>query len=157
MEGTDFAPAQPCGELQQKKFKTAVLFGLDQQPLDLFRGQHLHLLGLGGREAAAIGRVAEKELFRNRLIQCGMEGGVDAPDSLVGETFTIEVSSEKSAALFEPGVELLNIVGGQLVQLGAAQCGDDVLIDAPLIRHLGVGAKVGLLVTLIPKIQPIAQ
>ena len=81
---------------------------------------------------------------------------MDAPDSLIGETFAIEFGAEKSTALFEPGVELLDIVGGELVQLGAAQCGDDVLIDAPLVGHLGVRPKVGLLIALIPKIQPIA-
>ena len=47
-----------------------------------------------------------------------MEGGMDAPDGLIGETFAIELGTKESAALFEPGVELLNIVGGQLVQLG---------------------------------------
>ena len=38
-----------------------------------------------------------------------------------------EASTEKSAALFEPGVELLDIVGGELVQLSAAQ-----RVDVPL-------------------------
>ena len=42
--------------------------------------------------------VAEKELFRNRHVQCGMEGGMDAPDGLVGETFAIELGSEEPAA-----------------------------------------------------------
>ena len=33
--------------------------------------------------------ITEEELFRNGLVQCGMEGGVAAPNSLVGQSFTI--------------------------------------------------------------------
>ena len=83
LEGADLTSSQACGELQQEKLETVILLGLDQQALDLFRGQHLHLSGFGGGETAAIGGIAEEELFRNGLVQCGMEGGMDAPDSLV--------------------------------------------------------------------------
>ena len=136
LEGTDLAPAQPSGELQQKELEAAILFGLDQQTLDLLRGQHLHFPGLGGREAAAVRRVAEEELFRNRFVQRGMKGGVDAPDGLVGKTFAVELGPEEPTALLEPGIELLNVIGGQFVQLGLAQRRDDMLVDAPFVGHL---------------------
>ena len=115
---------------------------MNQQPLDLLRGKYLHLSGLGERETAAVRGIAEDELFRNRFVQCCMESGVDAPNSLVGKTFAIEFGPEKPAILLEIGVELLDVVGSQLVQLDAAQFGDDVLINAPLIGHLGIGAEV---------------
>ena len=65
---------------------------------------------------------------------------MDAPDGLVGESLAVELDSEEPAALLKLGVELLNIIGGQLVQLGVAQCRDDVLVNAPLVGHLGIGA-----------------
>ena len=38
LEGADFTPTQSRGEFQQEKLKAAILFGLDQQPLNFFRG-----------------------------------------------------------------------------------------------------------------------
>ena len=89
LEGAYLAPPQSSGELQQEKLEATVLFGLDQQTLDFLRRKHLHFSGFGGGETAAIGGIAEEELFRNGLVQCGIEGGVDAPNSLVGQSFTI--------------------------------------------------------------------
>ena len=122
LEGADFAPTQAGGEFQQQEFKAAVLFGLNQQPLDLLRSQHLHLSGLGGRETAAIRGVAEDELFGDSFVQCCVECGVDAPNSLVGKTLAVELSPEKPTILFEISVELLDIVGGQLAQLCRRRC-----------------------------------
>ena len=76
---------------------------LDQQALDLFRGQHLHLSGFGGGKTAAIGGIAEDEFFSNGFVQCGVERGVDAPNGLIGESFAIELCPEEPAALFESG------------------------------------------------------
>ena len=58
---------------------------------------------------------------------------MDATNSLIGEPFAIELCTEKPAVLFESGIELLNVVGGQLVYLNISQCRDDVLINAPLL------------------------
>ena len=99
LEGADLAPAQAGGELQQKQFKATVLFGLDQQTLDLLRGQHLHLPGFGGWEAAATCGIAENELFGDCLVQRRVERGVDAPDGLVGKVLAVELSPEEPAAL----------------------------------------------------------
>ena len=64
---------------------------------------------------------------------------------------------EESAALLEFSVELLDVVGGQLVYLYISQRRNDVLVDAAFVRRLGVGPKIGFLVGLIPEIQPIPQ
>ena len=80
---------------------------------------------------------------------------MDAPDGLVGQAFSVELCSQKSAALLGLGVELLDVSGGQLVQGDLSQSRDDVLVDAPLIGHLGVGAQVGLLIVLVPVTEPI--
>ena len=134
LEGADLTPAQPGGEFQQEEFEASIFLGLDQQSLDFLRGQHLHLPGLGRREAATIGGVAEQEFFRDCLIKCGMEGGVDAPDGLVRKAVTIELRPEESAALLELGVELLDIVGGQFVQLSISQSRDDMLFRVKMRR-----------------------
>ena len=156
LKGTDLTPAQAGGEFQQKEFKAAVLFGLDEQALDFLWGQHLHLSGFGGREAAAVRGVAEEELFGDGLVQRSVEGGVDTSDGLVGKTFAVELGPEEPTALLEPGIELLNVIGGQFVQLGLAQRRDDMLVDAPFVGHLGVGAEIWLFIALIPEVQPIA-
>ena len=71
---------------------------------------------------------------------------MDAPDGLVGEALSIELGAQQPPALFQIGVELLDVSGGQLVQLDTAQGGDDVLVDPPLIGHLGVGPEVRFLI-----------
>jgi hypothetical protein len=89
LEGAYLTTAQSCGEFEEEKFKAVVLFGLDQQALDVLRREHMHFSGFGRGKAAAISWIAEEELFSNGLVQCGMEGGVDAPNSLAGQSFTI--------------------------------------------------------------------
>jgi len=82
---------------------------------------------------------------------------VDAPDGLVGETLSIEFCAQQSAILPKMGIELLDVPGGQLVQLDTAQGGDDVLVDPPFIGHLGVRTETRFLVVLVPMIQPSTQ
>ena len=112
LEGADLTPAQAGGEFQQKKFIAAVLFSLNQQPLDFLWRQHLHLSGLGRWEAAAIGRITEDELLCDSFVQGGVESGMNASNGLIGETFAIELCVKEPAVLFESGIELLDIIGG---------------------------------------------
>ena len=62
---------------------------------------------------------------------------MDAPDGLVGETLSLEFCAQQSAILPKMGLELLDVPGGQLVQLDTAQGGGDVVVDPPLIGHRG--------------------
>ena len=82
---------------------------------------------------------------------------MDAPDGLVGEPLSIELRAQPPPTLFQAGIELLDVPGGQLVQLDIAQGRDDVLVDPPLIGHLGVGPEVRLLIVLVPVVQPVPQ
>ena len=102
-------------------------------------------------------QLAEDQLLFHCLVQGCVEGGVDASDSLIGETCTIELLAQQSAVLLEMGIELLDVPGGQLVQLDIAQGRNDVLIDPPLVGHLGVGPEGCLLIVLVPVIQPVSQ
>ena len=155
MKGADLTTAQASGQLQQEQLEAAVLFGLNEQPLDLLRGENLHLSGLGRGETAEVGGIFGDDLLRDCLVQRRVEGGVDAADSLAGKSFAILFLPEQTAILFKPGIELLDISGGKFVQWNGAQVWDDVLIDPPFIGHLGVGAKIWLFVGLIPKVQPL--
>ena len=155
MEGADLTTTQAGGQFQQEQFETAVLFGLDKQPLDLLRGENLHLSGFCRGEAAEVGEIFGDDLFRDCLVQRRVEGGVDAADGLVGKSLTVLFLPEQTAILFESGVELLDVAGGEFVQRNRAQVRDDVLIDPPFIGHLGVGAKIWLFVGLIPEVQPL--
>lgn len=89
LEGAYLTTAQSRGEFQQEKLEATVFFGLDQQALDLFRRKHLHISGFGRGETAAISWIAEEELFRDGLVQRGMEGGVYTPNSLVGQSLPV--------------------------------------------------------------------
>ena len=82
---------------------------------------------------------------------------MDASDRLVRETFIVELGAYQPVALFKGHIQFLHVCRSQLVQLGAAQSRDDMLIDSPLIGHLGVGSEVWLLVPLIPEVQPVRQ
>ena len=59
LECQNLAPAQAGGQLQQQKLMAAVLFGLDQQPLDFLGSKHFHFSGFGGWKLAAVRRVAK--------------------------------------------------------------------------------------------------
>ena len=39
---------------------------------------------------------------------------MDAPDGLIGKSLSVKLGSEEPAVLLEIGVELLDVVGGQL-------------------------------------------
>lgn len=116
LESAYLTTPQAGGQLQQKQLEATILLGLDEQPLDLLWGQHLHLSGLGGGEAAEVRGILGDDLLRDCLVQCRVECGVDATDGLVGKSFTILILSEQATVLLESGVELLDISGGKFVQ-----------------------------------------
>ena len=123
MEGADLTTTQAGGQFQQEQFETAVLFGLDKQPLDLLWRENLHLSGLGRGETAEVGEIFGDDLLRDCLVQRRVEGGVDAADSLVGKSFAILFLPEQTAILFKPGIELLDISGGKFVQWSGPKFG----------------------------------
>ena len=75
---------------------------------------------------------------------------MDAADSLVGESFAVLLLTEQATILLEPCVELLDITGGEFAQWDLTQIWDNVLIDPPFIRHLGVWTEVWLFMGLVP-------
>lgn len=75
---------------------------------------------------------------------------MDTSDGLVRKPFAVDFRSKEPAALFEVGVELLNVRSRQLVQSDVAQVWNDVLIDAALVGHLGIGPEILLFVGPVP-------
>ena len=76
LEGQQFSPAQAGGQLQQKQLEVSLRLGLDQKPLDLLTGQHLHLPGLLGRQLAADGWIHADQALQHRSFQGGPAVGV---------------------------------------------------------------------------------
>ena len=118
--GEEHRPIARPGQLQEEQFVASVLPGLDQQPLDLLWGQNLHFPALDRRKFTTVRWVAEDQLLLHCLVQCRVEGGVNAPDGLIRETCTIEFCAQQPPTLFQAGIELLDVPGGQLVQLDMA-------------------------------------
>lgn len=114
---------RPGGDLQQEQLVATVLFGLDQQVLNLIRSEYLHFPGLGRREPASVGRVAVDQLLGDSHLQRRAERGVTAPHRLVGETAAIVAGILDSSVLLEVGVELLEVILRELVQRGVPQRG----------------------------------
>ena len=84
LEGTDFSPAHPRGQLQQGQLEEAVLLRLDQEPLHLLVGQHLHLGAFLGWELAPHGGIDRDQPLRHGLFQRRVAGGVAGAHHAVG-------------------------------------------------------------------------
>ena len=86
----DLTTAKARGQFQQKQFVAAILPGLNQQSLDFLRRQHLHFSGLCRWQFAPIGGIVANQVFLYCFVQRCVEGGMDAPNGLVGQTFAVE-------------------------------------------------------------------
>ena len=75
----------------------------------------------------------------------------------VGEALAELLCADEPSSRFHPGIELLEVLLGQLVQGDLPQLRDDVLIDLRLVVGLGGGADLGLHIVLIPEVQPLSK
>ena len=82
---------------------------------------------------------------------------MEAADHGVGEALAELLRADEPPARFHPGIELLEVLLGQLVQGDLPQFRDDVLIDFRLVVGLGGGADLGLYIGLIPEVQPLPK
>ena len=157
LEGQQFAPPQPGGQLQKEEFKVSLRLGLNQKPLDLLAAQYLHFLCLLGRQLTADGRVGLDQPFVFRPLQRRSAAGVATPYHAVRQPRAIVVGVEEPPGLFQSGVELLEVALGQLVQRDLAQLRDDMSVNAPLVAALGRGAQLGLGVVSVPEVHPVPK
>ena len=79
------------------------------------------------------------------------------PHHAVGKSRAKLLHPDQSSAGFQPGIELLQVVLGQLVQRDLSQFRDDVFVDPVGVTLLCSGADLGLAVSLIPERHPLPE
>ena len=157
LQGQQLSPAQAGGQVQQEQFKVAVRLGLDEKPLELLAGQHLHLPAPLGRDLTAHRRVGPDQVLLHRLVQGRPAFGVSHPHHAVGEPLSMLFCANQPSPFFQVGVELLEVLLGQLPQRDLAQIRADVMVDDVLVVCLGVGTEAGFDVGLVPEVHPLAE
>ena len=130
---------------------------LNEKTLEFLAGQHLHLPSPLGRQLTAHSRVASDQVLLHRLIQRCPTFGVTHSHHPIGQTFPKLFCAGKPPLLFQVGIELLEVLLGQLAQRNLAQLRDDMLIDGTLISVLRGGTETGLDVGLIPEVHPLSE
>lgn len=151
------APTQAGGQVQKEDLVVALKLRLNEESLQLFSCQHLHLPRFLGRQLAAEGRVHTDQPILHRLLQCGAAGGVTHTHHSVGQPFAVLVGEPLPAAFLESTVELLQVVLCQLIQRNVPNLRDDVQADAALIGLLRSWADLRLGVILVPVCQPVPE
>ena len=157
LEGANLSPAHPRGQLQKRQLKEAVLLCLNQEPLHLLVGQHLHLGALFRRQLAPHGGVDRDQPLRHGLFQRRVAGGVAGAHHAVGESRPVYVRPRLAPGLFELGVELLEVALPELVQRYLSQPRNDVLIDAVFVGFLRRDPQARLGVRLVPQVHPLPE
>ena len=96
----------------------------------MFRQECLHFHLLHFRSDAVVSGVAGNEPLFHCSLECAVQGEVDASDSGTTQTeVALTAALLYPAALHQVFVELLEITGGQLLQLDLSDAGDGVGFD----------------------------
>jgi hypothetical protein len=130
---------------------------LNQKPLDLLTGQHLHFAGFFGRQFTADGGIHTDQALLHCLLQRGPAVGVASTDHSVRQAFAVVLRMEEPPVLFQSGVELLQVVLCQLIQRDVTQFRDDMQVDPVFISCTGGSPEFRLGVVLIPEVHPISE
>ena len=157
MQGQQFSPPQAGGQVQQEQLEVPLRLCVDQKPLDLLTGEHLHLPCFLGRQLASDGGVHADQPLLHCLLQSGPAVHVAGPHHAVGQPLAVVFRVEEPSALFQSGVELLQVILCQLIQRDVSQFRDNVPIDPALIARTGGGSKLRLRVVLIPEVHPLSE
>ena len=153
----ELTSAQAGGQVQKKHFVVAFELRLDEKPLQLLSGQHLHLPRLFRRQLTADGRVDTDQSILHCLLQRRAAGGVAHAHHPVGQPFAVLVGEALPTTFLESAIKLLQVVLRQLVQRDVTDFRNDVQADAALVSLLRSGADLGLGVILIPVCQPVPE
>lgn len=121
----------------------------------MFRLEDLHFKFLHFRCDAILGRIAEDQALFYGTVQCVVEHQVQAADGGAAETrIAVPAFAVGATALHQLLVELLQIVGGQLGELDAADTGDGVLLDHQAVAICRGSTDIWLGVDVVPAPQP---
>ena len=135
---------------QQSPFLCGVEVGLD-----MLRLEDLHLEFLHLRCDAVLGGVAEDQAFFYGAVQGIVKHQVQAADGGAAESrIAVTAFTSGAAALHQLLVELLQVVGGQLGELDAADTGDGVLLDHQTVAIRRGDTDIWLGIDVVPAPQP---
>ena len=146
LEGQQFTPAHPGGQLQEEQLIHPLRLGLDQKPLDFLPAQNLHLFLPQGRQLTADGRIGSDEALLHRPIQRHLAYCVTAAHRAIRHPRAVALHVVEPPALFHLGKKLLEVGLGQPgilqqslhVIVGAA--GTDRTLRAERIGEYPLGA-----------------
>ena len=144
-------------QLQQHHLVEAVLLRLDQKPLHLLVGEHLHLPRLLRRQLAADGGIHADQPLGLRLLQRDPAGGVTGAYHAIRQAGAVEIAADAPPVPFQLRVELLEVALRQLVQRDFIDVRNDVIVDPILIALLRRDPQAGLGPGLIPQVDPLAE
>ena len=115
LERYQFASAQAGAEIQQEQLVIPVRLRLNEKFLQFLPVKHLHFLRLFRRQLAADGGVCPEQVIPHGPFQGGAADRVAHPHHAVGKTRTVLLRQPFAAVLFQPPVELLQIILRQFV------------------------------------------
>lgn len=129
-----------------------------EERADLVGGQRVHLLMLDLRKRAAVRRIRQDQLLRDRLIHGRGDDLIDVPHRLGAETLRLLLGlrPDHPALGQELLVELLQVKGGQLIQRDIADVGLDVVFDVALISLMRGRTNLDEDVILEPHVHPLS-
>ena len=126
-EGSQLTLAQSADQFQIKHGQQSPLIRGVEVGLDMLRLEDLHLEFLHLRCDAVLGGVAEDQAFFYGAVQGIVKHQVQATDGGAAESrIAVTAFTSGAAALHQLLVELLQVVGGQLGELDAADAGDGI-------------------------------
>ena len=157
MEGQQLPSPQAGGQFQIEGREKPTALRFRKVHPDFLLRQDLHFFLFKLRQFAALGGVGEDEPLRHRLLQAVVQQCVNAPNHSWTETGIFqrrEVFALNPSTLLEVVVETLDLDGGQFAQWGAANSGDDVVLDVVGVVRLCVGPDARFGVDLVPRFHP---
>ena len=156
-EGQQLASAQASGQLQQEELIHPLCLGLEQKPLDLLSGQHLHLLLFRRRQLAAQDGVFLDQAILDSPLQRHSDHMVAAAHRPLGHPRPLGVPVDLPTVGLHFVQKLLAVGLSQLVQMNVSQAGDYVDVDPLLVAFLCGGPDGGPAVGFIPVTDPVPK
>ena len=152
-----FAPPQTGAEIQQEQLVVPVRLRLNEKFLQFLPIQHPHLLCLFRRQLTADGGVCTEQVIPHGPFQGGAADRVAHPHHAVGKARAVLLRQTLATVLFQPPVELLQIILRQFVQRDFPDLRQDMVVNDVFVVVLCGGAERRLAVVFVPVAQPVPE
>ena len=158
LQSADLAAAQAGHQLRLEEVPPhLVLLHHRKEGIQLLAGQDALGLVVGLGHSRPLGGIPWNDMGQHRVLQRGVEGGVDVANHGVGELM-IHLGMLADAPLrFQAAVHSLDVLPGDKGDLFIAQLWFDVVFDIAAIAFERTGPHRARLVLREPAIQPLAQ